>query len=538
MAGGYGGMVDRSRNDTMMDAGRILAMVFIVLLAAVSCGRTGDRHTMELRVGLEDQPKTLDPRYATDAYGTRISHHLLFSTLVEEGYDLQTVPGLAERWETPDDTTYVFHLRPDVFFHDGERLSARDVKFTFEHVMDPETGSPFGPNMRNIIRSIEVPDERTVRFTLTRPSASFLSSVVIPILPGHAAEQLKEPAGFLTGSGPFKFVSQNSSEIVLASNERYFGGRPKIDRLVFKVITDDNTRFLKMKKGDLDLLINAIPLDKIDEVGKPPLNAVYDVIEEPGISYNYLAFNLEKPVLRDPRVRQAIALGVNVDEIIEHRLNGHAIRATGMLSPVNRFYSGDVTVFPHDPERAKALLKEAGFPAPGREDSYSRINLELKTSNNAQVVGIARILQAQLAEIGIHLDVRSYEWGTFYGDIKSGNFELTTLRWVGIVDPDFYFDVFHSSQAPPVGNNRGRYANADLDRLLDAGRVTLDFEARKAVYGEVQKKLADDLPYVSLWHANNVSIVHRRVKGYRQHPTGGFLSFRDISLDEPAGESK
>jgi len=514
-----------------------LLLVLLLLLASITfaaCGQSSEqRPPKELRVGIEDQPRTLDPRYATDAYGMRIAHHLIFSSLVEESYDLQPAPGLAEAWDTPDDTTYVFHLRKNVFFQDGEPLTARDVKFTFEHVMDPETRSPFASTLRTEIEAIEIVDPYTVKFKLKQPVAPFLSSIVIPILPEHVLLHQKDQdfSSRLIGSGPFKLVSQSSTEIVLAANERYFGGMPGVQRLVFKVVTDDNTRFLKMKKGELDLVINALPLDKIDEFKRPPLSEMYRLVEDSGLSYNYLAFNLEDSVLRDVRVRQAIASAINVDEIISYRLNGHAVRATGVLSPVNSYHERGVASYSYEPEKATALLEATGMTDPDGDGPQPRLSLELKTSNNAQAIGVARILQAQLAAVGIRLDIRSYEWGTFYGDIRSGNFRMTTMRWVGIIDPDFYYDIFHSSQIPPTGNNRGRYTDPEMDRLLELGRITLDPVARKAVYSEVQKKAAAELPYISLWHANNISIIHRRVNGYRQHPTGGFLSFRDIVLE-------
>lgn len=514
----------------MAPARQMLALA-LVALAAFGCTKASEqRRANQLVVGIEDQPKTLDPRYATDAYGMRISHNLIFATLLDEDYDLKIVPGLAQSWECPDDTTYIFHLRPNLVFQDGLPLTAQDVKFTFEHLMAPETRSPYAATLRSEIDSIELKDPLTVKFKLVRPTASFLNSLVIPILPEHLIKQGKDFSGRLIGAGPFKFVSQTSTEIVLAANKRYFGGPPKIERLVFKVVTDDNTRFLKMKKGELDLLINALPLDKIDEFKKPPLSDKYRVIEEPGLSYNYLAFNLEDPALRDIRVRKAIAYGINIDEIIAYRLAGHAVRATGLLSPVNPFYEPDVRTYGFDPKKAEALLDEAGFPDRDANGPKPRLNLELKTSNNAQAVGIARIIQAQLGAIGIHVDTRSYEWGTFYGDIRSGNFQMTTMRWVGITDPDFYYELFHSDQIPPRGDNRGRYINPDMDRLLEAGRGTPDFKSRKAIYSQVQRKLSEELPYVSLWHVNNVSIVNRRVIGYRQHPTGGFVSFKNVEI--------
>jgi len=332
------------------------------------------------------------------------------------------------------------------------------------------------------------------------------------------------------GSGPFRFVSRSPTRIELAPNEHHFDGVSKLDRLIFKVVSDDNTRFLKMKKGELDLLINAIPANKIDDFKRPPLNETYRLIEEPGISYNYLAFNMEDAEVQDVRVRQAVAHGIDVDEIITYRLHGHAMRATGLLSPINWYYEGNVASYAYNPEKARALLDAAGLKDPDGDGPAPRMTLELKTSNNDQVVGIARIIQAQLAGIGIRVEIRSFEWGTFYGDVKSGNFQMTAMRWVGVTEPDFYFDIFHSSQVPPAGRNRGRYGDPLLDQLVEEGRFMLDPVKRKGIYARVQKKAARDLPYVSLWHANNVSIIHKRVNGYRQHPMGSFTSFKDMVL--------
>ena len=483
-----------------------------------------------LIVGIQNRPKTMDPRFSTDATGMRISHHLLFSTLVQHDQDLRIIPGLAKRWETPDDKTYLFYLRKGVKFHDGEPLTADDVKFTFEHLKDPQTRSPFAGTYK-VIEEIEVIDPHTVKFELKEVVASFLTSVIMPIVPKHLLTSGASFPDRLIGSGPFQFESQSPNEIVLKKNPDYFMGEPRLDRVVFKVINDDNTRFLKMRKGELDLVINAIALKRVDDFKKRPLNIRYNVIEEPGLSYNYINFNMMSKAVQDVKVRQAIAYGINVDEIIKYRLEGHAVPSNSLLSPVNWFSEEEAKRYPHNIDKARTLLNQAGLKDPDGDGPQPRLTLELKTSNNAEVIGIARILQAQLKKIGVNVDLKSYEWGTFYGDIKSGNFQMTTMRWVGITEPDFYYNLFHSGQFPPAGRNRGRYTNKTIDQLTEKGRQVLDPEKRKEIYSEVQKILARELPYINLWHTNNISIVHKRVSGYEQHPTGGFLSFWKIAVN-------
>jgi peptide/nickel transport system substrate-binding protein len=511
---------------------RIAINVFSILLI-FAFAQTSLAQQKILQLGLEDQPKTLDPRYATDAAGMRISQHLLFSSLVQLGYDLQIVPDLAERWEIKEDKIYRFYLKKGIKFHDGQPLTAEDVKFTFEHLKDPEIKSPFAGNYKDI-ETITVKSPLIVEFKLAQPNASFLIKTILAILPKHilTGAAKEEFPSRLTGSGPFRFVSQTPNEIILEKNNSYFKDAPKLDQIVFKIVKDNNTRFLKMQKGELDLAINVIQLDKVDDFKKPPLSDLYTVIENPGIGYNYVSFNMRTPQLQDKRVRQAIALGIDVDELIKYQLEGHAGRALGLLSPVFWFHEPNVQKYSYDPKKAEELLEAAGLKNSDAGGSKSRLILELKTSNNTQSVEIGRIIQAQLAKIGIKIDLKSYEWGTYYGDVTSGNFQMATMQWIGFTDPDFFYDIFHSGQIPPAGRNRSLYQNVKVDQLTEKGRITLDSKKRKTIYAEVQKIVAEDLPYVSLWHANNISIVKKSITGYKQHPTGGYQSFNEIDIQK------
>lgn len=501
-------------------------------LLFIACG--GDAPSTPertLRVALEDTPRTLDPRFATDAHGQRISRHLLYNSLVQHGYELEYVPDLAERWETPDPQTYVFHLRRDAVFHDGHPFSADDVVFTYEHLMDEATGAPIGAALREKITGVEKIDDHTVRMRLTRPSAGFLTSIITAMVPKHLVEAGVDLGEQPVGTGPFRLLSRSPNRLVLVPHADYHEGAPQLDQLVFEVVRDAGTRFLKLRKEELDVVINGLPEHQVDDVRKPPLSEEYTLVETPGVNYNYLAFNLEDPILHIREVRRAIALALDLDALIEHRLHGHATRSRALLPPVSPFLDRDLPLVERDLNQAQTLLDAAGFTDPDGDGPAPRLTLELKTSNKATAVGNARVLQAQLAEVGIRVELRSYEWGTFYGDIQSGNFQLTMMRWVGVSEPDFYYEIFHSSQVPPNGRNRGHYDNPEMDRLLEAGRFTVDPDEQKRIYAEIQRLAAEDLPYVSLWHLNNVAVVHRRVKGYRQNPKAGYFSFREITVE-------
>lgn len=515
---------------------RLLIVACLVSSLLVACAPPPPPPADELRVAIEDRAKTLDPRFATDVFGQRISRHLIFDSLIQHGQDLEIEPQLALEWHQPDPGTYIFQLRQGVRFHDGEPLSADDVVFTYEQLMDPQTASPFGAVLRQKIRHVEALDDHRIRFDLVAPTASFLTSIIVPILPSHVVRRGDFPRR-LIGSGPFRLVSQESHEILLEANRDYFAGAAKVRTIRLRVIEDNNTRFLELRKGQLDLMINALPEQLTDLVKLPPLDSTYRVIEEAGLSYNYMTFNFNDPDLARLEVRRAIAHALDIDQIITHRLGGHAQRARSLLSPKNPYAAKDLPLIAHDPERARRLLDEAGYSDPDGPGPQPRLRFDMVVSNNPQAVSNARVVQAQLREVGIELAIRSFEWGTFYGDIQSGNFQLTLMRWVGVSDPDFYFDIFHSSQTPPTGRNRGSYRNAAMDDLVSRARACLDAEERRQLYNEIQHLAAEDLPYISLWHPNNHTVLHRRVEGYRQHPKAGFLPFKDVELrTPPAGD--
>jgi len=229
-------------------------------------------------------------------------------------------------------------------------------------------------------------------------------------------------------------------------------------------------------------------------------------------------------------VRQAIAHAIDRDAIIRHLLKGLGTPATGLLSPFHWAYESSVSRFDYSPERAKKLLDEEGFPDPDGDGPRPRFRLSYKTTTLDLRRRIAVAFKEQLSQVGIDLDVRAYEWGTFYGDIQKGNFHLYSLSWVGVTDPDIYFSLFHSTSVPPQGNNRGRYHNAEIDRLLEQGRRSLNLEERKRIYSTVQQILARDLPYIPLWWTKNVVVMKRAIRGFIPYPDGDLISLKNVSL--------
>jgi peptide/nickel transport system substrate-binding protein len=253
-----------------------------------------------------------------------------------------------------------------------------------------------------------------------------------------------------------------------------------------------------------------------------------------GTTFQYIGMNLEHPVLKRPQVRRALAHAIDQQGLVRYLMKGLAEPATGLLTPPHWAYEPDVPRWPYHPEEAKRLLDHAGFPDPDGEGPLPRFKLSYKATTLERSKRMAEALQEQLGKVGIELEIRIYEWGTFYSDVKKGNFHLYSLSWIGARDPDIYFNLFHSASVPPRGNNRGRYRNPDLDRLLEQGRTTLDLRERRRIYGRVQKILAGDLPYIPVWWLKNVVVTRPALRGFVSYPDGDLASLQDAELTAPA----
>jgi peptide/nickel transport system substrate-binding protein len=245
----------------------------------------------------------------------------------------------------------------------------------------------------------------------------------------------------------------------------------------------------------------------------------------------YVGVNLRDSRLRDVRVRQALAYAIDREAIVKYLRRGLAVPATGMLSPLSWAAARDIPEYAHDPGRAKELLDEAGYRDPDGDGPLPRLTLTLKVSNSEFNRLQSSVIQQNLREVGVDLDVRTFEFATLYADVLSGNFDLYTLQWTAgaLADPDILRRVFHSTQVPPVGFNRGHYSNPQVDGLLDRASAAIDEPTRLTLYGEVQRIIARDVPYVSLWYKTNVAITQRALTGVRLNPLGDFSFFKDVS---------
>ena len=499
---------------------RLLALA--ALLAVAGCHSTQrDQHVVVFLI--ESSPANLDPRIGTDAQSQRIGA-LLFDGLVAHDASFQFTPALAERWEQPNPLTFVFHLRGGVRFHDGRLLTARDVVWTIDSM---RTGAVISPRAAAYasVDSIEGRDDRTVVFHLKRPDNFLLTNLstgAMGIVPqGSGRDFWQHPIG----TGPFRFVSQQiDQDVTVERNPLSWSVVPRLDRVRFAVVPDAITESLELEKGSGDVAINSLPMDSLAVLATRPN---LQVEETGGTEIQYLGFNLRDPLLKDVRVRQAIACAIDRDLIIHTLMRNHAQPALSLLPPGHWAFNSDGPRYDYNPERAGHLLDEAGH---ARLRDGVRFHLAMKTSNDEGTRLLAAVLQQQLGAVGIALDLRSYEYATFYSDVSRGAFQMYSLRWIGIEQPDIFSYAFSTARFSPQGANRSHYSNPRLDALLDDAAQSEDTARRRADYAEVQQILARDLPAINLWYRDTVVVHDRRLTHVVPSPSGSYIFLETAEL--------
>jgi peptide/nickel transport system substrate-binding protein len=502
----------------------VLLLVSSWLLPLLSCSQAPDPNTLVMII--ESSPTNLDPRVGIDGQSERIDE-LLFDALLTRDEHFNVQPGLAERWEIPDPLTYVFHLHPGVTFHDGRPLTSRDVKWTLDSLLQGKIRSTKTSTYSRFVDRIETPDPLTIVFRLKQPWAALLwnlSEGAIGIVPDGSLDEItRQPIG----TGPFKFVrAETDKEVILQRNDAYWGAIPHLARVHFAVVPDATTEALELRKGSADLAINApMSPDTIVTLERYPSLVVQ---HGPGTRLAYLAFNLRDPILKDVRVRRAIACALDRRPMMEFLWRSEVQPASSILPRQSWAYNDDVPRYDYDPGKARQLLDAAGYqPVNG-----TRFHLMMKTSTDENTRLMVAVMQQQLREVGIALDIRTFEFATFFADVTSGAFQLYSLRWIGgNEDPDIFDAAFHSRNFPPVGRNRSFYSNPRIDTLIDQASRETNQGDRKRLYAELQQILAQDVPSINLWYFDNVLVHTRRVRNVTLNPSGNydFLKTAEIS---------
>lgn len=500
-------------------------LMLVLCVVLVGCrGRVEDPQTVVMII--ESSPNNLDLRQGTDAQSERVGG-VIFDALVKKDEHFNLQPWLATSWEQPDALTWVFHLRDGVRFQDGGAMTAEDVAYTIESLVNGSLVTAKGGNFAAVAKA-EAKDRLTVVVHMKRPDAGLLFNVsdgLFGVVPKGAG---KDFGMHPIGTGPFRFVSAvQDKEVIVARNEAYWAGSPKVERIRFAVVPDAITSALELKKGSADLASNVITLDMVHALESAPNLKIEST---PGSPVVYANFNVNDSVLKDKRVREAVACAMDRQMIVNAIWRGQARLANTLLPKGHWAAASDVEMaqYPHDIARAQRLLEEAGFHS-GKDGV--RLRITLKTSTDETTRLMAAVLQQQLRAAGIRLDIRSAEFGTFYADVTHGAFQMYALRWIGSnEDPDIFRYAYGSKSFPPKGGNRGRYSNPRVDALLMAAAAETDQRGRRADYVEVQKILAEDLPGIPLWYPNNEVVHTRRIEGVKPGASGNFDYLRQISV--------
>ena len=485
--------------------------ILFVLVFIVACTKKDEVAEKRIVFALTSEAKTLDPRYATDANGQRITN-LIFNSLVRLGPKLKIQEDAAKTWQY-ENLTYTFDLYPGLKFSNGDMVTEEDILFTFEQYRRDNV--PFKKSL-SVIESVKADfsdiENPKVILELSEFSATLLEDLsVVKILSKKLSD---ETTNGLVGTGSFVFEKQTPNEIILRARKDHNIVKPKVDSVSFKVIRDESTLFLKTLKGEIDIVQSDMPANKVENFLD---SEDFYIHKYPGLKMNYLLLNLKDSIFTK-EIRQALAYAIDGDSIIKYKLSGLGMPATSILTPGNPFFNSGLEVMGYDLARAKSMIGDLTD------------EIVIKTSSNSSAVENGKVISNQLNEAGFNTKVQSFEWGTFYGDIKSANFQAAIMRWVGASDPDIYRVAFHSKELPPVGRNRGFYSNEKLDDLLDGGRKIENLDDRIKHYLEVQKIVYDELPVIPLWYNTDVAIVNKRVLNYEPPLNGDFspLYYVDI----------
>ncbi len=467
-----------------------------------------------LIIGIASDIDSFNPLFNESALAQEITHLLLLG-LADLNEKSEFSPELASSWESSDDyLTLTYHLRKDALWSDGVPITADDVKFTFDVLMDTTAGSPrYGAT--EFLKAVRVEDSHTVTFEFTEAYPAQLFDTAGEILPRHLLENA-DRASLRShkfgrnplSSGPFvlkKWVSQQYIE--LAANEKYYGGRPYLDRVIFKIVPDNTNLLLQIQTGEVDMMIG-VPPSEVERLQKS--NKHISIHPVSGRVYHYISYNQKNPLFSDVRVRQALTMAIDRQGIIKAVLYGFGKPCQGPLSSLTASLdSGNGDIFAHDPERATKLLHEAGWldtDHDGWLDKDGRtFKFTIKTNAGNQLRSdVAVIVQSQMKKIGIEVRLQTIEWSTLVGQLRTKDFEAHMGGW----STPLYVDltpIFHSSAQNLF--NVMSYANTEVDRLIESGREEMDRQKSMKIWNEAQRLIYQDQPYTFLFWVDRIIAV-------------------------------
>jgi peptide/nickel transport system substrate-binding protein len=540
-----------------MSASKFASLLLVLLLALslpAGCRRnhTGGPFVM----ALGDNIRTIDPigSPSVDAASERV-RTLMFNSLVKKDEKFDYVGELAsEIKRAPDNVTFTFILRDGVKFHDGRPLTSADAKYTLDLVFsstfaksasfyetspvrnNPQAPAEGSPTQRtSFIKSVEAPDPHTLVVTTVKPWTGLLPNLVpVAIIPKDSYDTQKDHP---LGTGPFKFVSYDSSQQVvdLAANPDYWDGAPHIPLVRVRVISDTNALQAELRSARVDIapLPTSLLPDAVNLLGQDPK---LQVLQFPGSNLNLLTLNCSQPPLNDVRVRQAIAYAIDREGLIRDLLLGQAKIAHSILPEESwAYHAGQHYSF--DPEMAKKLLDEAGLKDPDGDGPLMRFAkpVVFKVSGSSvSAKNYAGVIQNYLKNVGVPVSIETAELNTLFDELRRGNFQIFYGQWVGgNQDPIFYKDLFATSEIPTetrASRNRSRYSNKELDALIEEAINTFDREKAMSLYAKIDEIVTRDVPVVPLWYQANIVIAQKKVGNIKVNASGDWGFVKDLTL--------
>lgn len=478
---------------------------------------TGD----ELIIAQGSGIKSLDPHATNDQPSLRVMSQI-YDTLTKTTNEMKIVPGLAEDWEQIDSKTLEMTIRKGVFFHNGEELKAHDVKFSLERMM-------MSPEVNYIvygIDSIEIIDDYKIRINTKGPHGALLnnlSHIAASIISKGAVQVSGKNYGSTPiGTGPYKFVKWNRGETIeLERFDKYYLGKANIEKLTFEIVSGSDNRVEYLKRGEIDIAYDIDQTNKEDVFDSDSLR----LIEGPSLEMDYLGFNLSKKPFDDKRVRKAINHAIDVDRIINNELKGIAQRANSPIGPRVFGHNPDLEYYNHDIQKAKRLLREAGY--------MDGFNSNIFINNNPLRIRIAKEIQRQLKILNINIDINILEWGEYLDKTASGQHDMFISGWIAITEDADYglYPIFHSSKINNASGNRFYYKNQEVDRLLEEGSKSTDMERRQEVYNKAQEIIVDDAVGVFLYYPTQNVALQKYIRDFSLHP-GGYHSIYKVYFEK------
>lgn len=472
--------------------------------------------------GSSNEPQSLDPAFANDLYSGSIIGQVYEGLYRYGDKDVTVQPCLAKEMPeiSADGTIYTIPLNEGVKFHDGTDFNAEAVKKSIERQLEPNRTSDmpyaefvYGSEASNTgVKTVEAVDDHTVKITLRSPSTPFIRNLAMvlgaPIVSPTAVE--KASGGNISegpcGTGPYKFVDwTKAASITLAANDAYWGDAPQIKNVVYKFITDPNTRIASLVNGECDIA-EGVGISNADQVTSAGLNIVKGDV----LSTSYFGYNTVEGICADPEVRKAITQAVNVPELVQKAYGEYADVANSLMPPVMAPYDSDIKQPGFDPDAAKATLAAKGVTS---------LDCIVPTGGSSvDVVQIARFIQGYLSDVGVTLNINQFDWTTYRTKVQTGPFDICSYAWIGDNgDPDNFMNLLAT---PDKSINVSRFADSRYTELISTGVVTPDGDARNAIYHECEQIIADKQPILLLSHPTQPLGVNPKVQNFIYHPTG------------------